>query len=113
MTYSKVIKPWGWYQVLSQGADYVTKELYVNPSQKFSLQKHFKREEHWHILEGSGILTLGDSKKLVSPGDHIFVPLEKVHRLEAGSNGLLFFEIQRGDCDEDDILRLEDDYNRS
>lgn len=110
--FEKVEKPWGWYQVLSQGPDYVTKELFIKPSQKFSLQKHFKREEHWHILEGSGILTLGDTKQIVSPGDHIFVPLEKVHRLEASSSGLLFFELQRGDCDEDDILRLEDDYDR-
>ena len=113
MTYSKVDKPWGWYRVLTEGPDYVTKELFVKPNQKFSLQKHFKREEHWHILDGSGILTIGDTQKIVSPGDYIFIPLGEVHRLEANSLGLLFFELQRGYCDEDDILRLEDDYNRS
>ena len=25
----RVEKPWGWYQVLTEGPDYVTKELFV------------------------------------------------------------------------------------
>ena len=111
--FEKVEKPWGWYQVLSVGDNYVTKELYIYPNQKFSLQKHFKREEHWHILEGYGYLTLNDTKKIVSENDHIFVGIEDTHRLEAGPRGLFFFELQQGYCDEDDILRIEDDYNRS
>ena len=110
---NRVEKPWGWYRVLTEGPDYVTKELFVKPNQKFSLQKHFKREEHWHILDGSGILTLGETKKLVSPGEHIFVPVEEIHRLEGGPLGLLFFELQRGYCDEEDIFRIEDDYDRN
>ena len=34
------------------------------------------------------------------------------HRATAGSNGLVFIETQTGDCREEDIIRLEDDYGR-
>ena len=34
------------------------------------------------------------------------------HRMSAGKKGLTVIEIQRGKCVEDDIVRLEDDYNR-
>ena len=32
--------------------------------------------------------------------------------MAAGKKGLTIIEIQRGKCVEDDIVRLEDDYNR-
>ena len=34
------------------------------------------------------------------------------HRATAGPNGLVFIETQIGDCREEDIVRLEDDYGR-
>ena len=108
----KVNKPWGWYKVLTKGKSYTTKELYINPGQRFSLQKHFKREEHWHILEGYGFLDHNGNTKIVSQNDYVFIGIQDIHRLEAGPEGLLFFELQSGICDEDDILRLEDDYHR-
>ena len=109
----KVSKPWGWYKVLSEGSDYVTKELMIYPTKRFSLQTHSQREEHWHVLAGSGILTLGDTQKIVYPNDNVFIPIGEKHRLEAGSNGILIFEIQRGVCREDDIYRFEDDFDRA
>ena len=37
---------------------------------------------------------------------------EVIHRLQAGKDGVTFIEVQKGECDEDDIIRLQDDYNR-
>ena len=34
------------------------------------------------------------------------------HRITAGKKGITIIEVQRGDCKEDDIVRLQDDYNR-
>jgi len=36
----------------------------------------------------------------------------QVHRATAGADGLVFIETQTGDCREDDIVRLQDDYGR-
>ena len=34
--------------------------------------------------------------------------------MKAGPDGILFYEVQMGDkCDEDDIVRIEDDYGRT
>ena len=32
--------------------------------------------------------------------------------LEAHADGITILEVQRGECSEDDIIRLEDDYDR-
>ena len=108
----EVIKPWGKYIDLERGDNLVIKRIVINPFQKFSLQKHFKRKEFWYIISGIGRITLGDKLHTVGPGDTFSIGVEQVHRLEAYSEGIVFVEVQQGDCTEDDILRLEDDYNR-
>ena len=50
-------------------------------------------------------------------GDRFHIPANFVHRATAGPDGLTFIEVQRGVgiqpiCDEDDIVRLEDNYGR-
>ena len=49
----------------------------------------------------------------MGPGDSYQIKKEDVHRLEGYSDGVTFVEIQTGECREDDILRIEDDYGRS
>ena len=83
-----VKKPWGTYEVLLDEPNYKVKRIVVHPYERFSLQYHKHREEHWVILP------------------------KELHRATAGSNGLVFIETQTGDCREEDIVRLEDDYGR-
>lgn len=106
-------KPWGWYKDLKRTPNIVVKEIYIKPFSKFSLQKHFNREECWYVVSGYGKLILGSRSYTVGPGDSHIVEKEVVHRLEAYADGLIFIEVQRGDCTEDDIVRLDDDYGRS
>lgn len=108
----EVIKPWGKYIDLERSDSLVIKEITINPFQKFSLQKHFKRKEFWYIISGIGKITLGNKMYTVGPGESFSIEIEQVHRLEAYGEGVVFMEVQQGDCSEDDILRLEDDYNR-
>ena len=105
-------KPWGWFTTISQGDDYKVKEIFVNPGSRFSLQYHNHREEHWTIVEGSGIITLDGDEMEVKPGDHFYIPVKGIHRLKGDGNGVRFIEVQRGKCLPDDIVRLEDDYGR-
>ena len=107
-----VQKPWGWYTDLERDYNLVIKKLYINPLSRFSLQKHFKRDEFWYIVSGTGTITIDNLIQKVGPGDSFRIGRGSVHRLESDAEVLTFVEVQRGECAEDDIVRLEDDYNR-
>ena len=47
----KVKKPWGAYEVLLDEPNYKVKRIVVHPYERFSLQYHKHREEHWVIVE--------------------------------------------------------------
>ena len=105
-------KPWGWYLTLEENADHKIKKIYVKPNHRFSLQYHNNREEHWTILDGTGQITQGDEETIIKSGESAYIPKKGIHRLTGGENGITFIEVQRGNCEEKDIIRLEDDYGR-
>ena len=107
-------RPWGSYETLVISENYQVKKIIVKPGQKLSFQKHFKRSEHWIIIEGTPIVTLGDNKKEFMKNDHIFIPKEYFHRIEnQNSHDVVFIEVQHGEyLGEDDIVRIDDIYGR-
>lgn len=105
-------RPWGKFTILQEGNQYKVKCIEVNPNQSLSLQYHNDRFEDWVIVEGSGVIQNKSEIKTCSIGDRIHIEPKSVHRASAGENGLKFIEIQRGSCDENDIVRLEDTYGR-
>jgi len=91
------------------------KKITVLPNQRLSLQKHFKRSEHWYILSGDAfILKNGDALSLKS-GESVNIAYEEWHRIaNYGKENLVFIEIQTGEYfGEDDIERKADDYGRA
>ena len=105
-------KPWGTIEILLNDLYYKVIRIIVYPNQRFSLQYHKLREEHWTIIGGSGEMVIGDNTMPVETGFYLFVPKETIHRATAGEEGLVFIETQVGVCFEDDIHRIEDDYGR-
>ncbi len=107
-------KPWGGFLVLEDRPTHKVKRIWVHPGQRLSYQKHFKRAEHWVILEGRAMVTLDGKEIILRQGESVDIPLEAAHRIEnIGVTQLTFIEVQRGDYfGEDDIVRLEDDYGR-
>lgn len=105
-------KPWGTYEVLLEEINYKVKRIYLKPNQSFSLQYHNQRWEDWIIVEGSGIIQINNELKKCVIGDRFNIPPKNIHRSTAGTEGLTFIEVQRGYCDENDIVRLEDNYGR-
>jgi mannose-6-phosphate isomerase len=107
-------RPWGTYQTLAQDDGYQTKIITVNPQGRLSLQKHFKRSEHWVVVAGNPTITVGDTIKEYQSGQYIFIPLEALHRLENFTEKpAKIIEIQIGSyLGEDDIVRVEDIYQR-
>lgn len=109
------VRPWGAFYVLVDQDNTKVKRLVVNPGQRLSLQSHKHRDEHWVIVAGVGEVTLDDETIRVEYGRHIFVKRGTRHRIACtGESPLEFIEVQTGDAfPEDDIVRFEDDYNRS
>jgi len=119
MKNTRIIKPWGWYETINEGHEYLVKIIFVAPNQQFSLQYHKHREELWSVLEGSGTAIVETPSELkinsvaVTIGSTVTIPKLSIHRMKAGPQGVKFLEIQRGHIlSEDDIVRLEDDYDR-
>mgnify|MGYP001453239270 CR=1 FL=1 len=108
-------RPWGFYKSLFVSEFTQTKVITVFPGQQLSLQKHKRREEHWTVAKGEGIMTLNDTEFPVKKGDNITIAKGDIHRIKNthDAKNLVFVEVQLGDYfGEDDIVRLEDIYGR-
>jgi len=93
---------------------YKVKVITVNIGQKLSLQSHNHRSEHWVIVKGKGKVQLGNDFYILEKNQHIYIPINELHRIEnVGDEILEFTETQIGDyLGEDDIIRYKDDYGR-
>jgi len=111
----KVYRPWGYYDSIDAGQGFQVKRIFVNPGAKLSLQKHKKRAEHWVIVKGTAVITCGKKVFQLSKNQSTYIPKGEIHRLENHkTTPLEIIEIQTGDyLGEDDIIRLEDDYERN
>jgi glycosyltransferase involved in cell wall biosynthesis len=107
-------RPWGHYENLLERNDHKIKELVVNPGERLSLQKHQRRAEHWIVVSGEALVTVGENQIPLKPGQSVDIPKGAVHRImNPGEIPLVIVEVQMGDYfGEDDIIRLEDDYDR-
>ncbi len=109
-------RPWGSFTVLDVDTDYKVKRLEVLPKMRLSYQKHERRSEHWFIVRGKAKVTLNGVEKLVKTGESIDIPAGTAHQIENPDSKeiLVFIETQTGDYfEEDDIVRLEDDFGRA
>ena len=106
-------RPWGNYVILTSLEYCKVKHITINPGSQISVQYHNKRAEVWTIVSGTGQVLLGDQWEVVSPGITITIPQGTIHSVKALDEPLVFIEVQTGTYfGEDDIIRLEDKYNR-
>ena len=111
-----VARPWGTYQVLHQEDGCQVKKIVVHPGQRLSLQYHHHRSEHWIVMAGPALITVDEREMEVEAGGHVFIPKTARHRLANRNQQqpVIIIEVQQGDyLGEDDIVRLDDDYQRS
>jgi mannose-6-phosphate isomerase len=107
-------RPWGSYQTLALSPGYQVKVIIVQPNGRLSLQKHFKRAEHWVIVSGSPTVTVGEKTAVYRVNQSVYIPQESKHRIENLTHEVCtLIEVQIGDyLGEDDIVRFEDIYGR-
>ena len=133
-------RPWGGFLLIdeSQSQDFIhtfiskenlkiegrlsPKILIVNPDSRLSWQFHYRRKEIWRVYKNSvGIVRSRDNNQnemeILKEGDTITFQIEERHRLVGLSNFGVVAEIWihtdlKNPSDEQDIVRLEDDYSR-
>lgn len=60
-------RPWGTWEVLDAGDGFCVKRICVTPGNILSLQSHNFRDEHWIIIKGEAVVTLGEDKLFKKP----------------------------------------------
>lgn len=109
-----VHRPWGTYTVLEDSPNYKIKRIVVKPKKRLSLQKHFHRNEHWIVVSGTAVVKVGDKEMTLRANESTYIHAGELHRLEnQGNIDLVLIEVQVGEyLGEDDIVRIEDDFER-
>ena len=112
---SIVKKPWGSFEILKSGKNFLIKKIYVKPGGVLSLQSHVYRSEHWIVVEGNVEVTINNKTTNLKENESIFIPKGATHRMSNKTDlDLVIIEIWYGDkLDENDINRYEDIYNRT
>ncbi len=107
-------RPWGHWIVLDVGERHTVKRITVKQGARLSLQYHQGRDDIWTCVEGRGIAAVGDNEVRLSPLESVHVPKLMKHRIVNDDvKDLVIIETQLGDLlDEDDIVRIEDDFGR-
>ena len=107
-------RPWGHYTNVLERDQHKVKELVVSPGKRLSLQRHERRAEHWTVVAGEALVTVGEAETTLRRGDSVDIPVGAAHRvMNPGHDPLIIIETQTGDYfGEDDIVRLADDYGR-
>lgn len=108
-------RPWGSFTTHLTGKGYKVKTLTINPGQRLSLQKHEHRNETWVVASGTAMVELDYEPFTVNAEEVVIIPKGSVHRIACkGDEPCVILELQAGEmCDENDIIRLEDDYARN
>jgi mannose-6-phosphate isomerase len=105
-------RPWGSFEKFNENEQCTVKLLHIKPGSRLSLQYHHKRKEFWKIVKGSATDQLKKKHSTLEEGDDIIIPSGAKHRIQANNSGCTVLEISYGSFDENDIVRIEDDYER-
>ena len=108
----KTVRNWGWYRVLDDKPGVKAKELVIEPGQSLSNQRHFKRSEHWYVLQGEVSIDIQDESSAVqtiklTQHQHYVIPQTVWHKAQnLTKEHTHILEVQYGEeCIEDDIER--------
>ena len=133
-------RPWGGFLLIDESQSkefiykFISKEdlkirnkvspkiLIVNPNSRLSWQYHLRRKEIWRVFENDiGVIrsidNIENEMKIFNEGDIIEFQKEERHRRIGLSDVGIIAEIwihtdSANPSDEDDIVRLQDDYSR-
>lgn len=109
-------KPWGKEEILETNANYMVKRLFIKAGNRCSLQYHEYKRETIIVVSGTLLITRNfegaDSTWediVLYPGDFYTIPVGRTHRMEGVTNAIY---IEASTPEQDDVMRVSDDYGR-
>jgi mannose-6-phosphate isomerase len=105
-------RPWGRFEKFHENKSCTVKLIYVNTNSRLSLQYHKKRSELWKVIKGTAMVEIEGKTRTLEAGETITIPRRAKHRVLALESECTILEIAYGRFDENDIVRLDDDYKR-
>ena len=106
-------RPWGKFEKFHENKPCTVKLIYINANSRLSLQYHKKRSEFWKVIKGTAMVELDGKTIILREGETITIPRQAKHRIGTLESECIILEIAYGRFDENDIVRLEDDYQRA
>ena len=117
----KVNKPWGYEIRWAINDKYLGKILHINAGHRLSKQYHKYKDETIYVLNGSLLLEIGPHHEVAKVEDPLKEVLREgsnrrirpgiIHRYCADVGDVTLIEVSTPEID--DVVRLEDDYDRS
>jgi mannose-6-phosphate isomerase-like protein (cupin superfamily) len=83
-------------------------EARVPAGAKTIAHRHAKTEEIYYVVEGEGLMRLGDEVRRVGPGDAIAIPPGTLHQISNAGPSVLKFLCCCAPCYEDSDTELAD-----
>lgn len=108
-------RPWGFYKELDIDTNFKVKYLEIFPGESTSLQYHKYRNEFLYVVEGEVEIIMDDEPIIFGVRDHTYIPNKMPHRITNNTNSpakVIEISTGPGPFSEEDIVRLEDNYNR-
>jgi len=114
MLFTKVVKPWGYEELIECNDKYVVKKLFMKQGNACSIQYHELKTETIVVFYGKLKIYTGESLESMTVkeyicGDSITIKPYTVHRMEAVEDSLY---IESSTNELWDVIRLKDNYNR-
>ena len=115
MSSRRVEKPWGHEIIWAENEKYLGKILFIKEGHNLSRQYHEKKDECILILEGRLLMEIGDGDDVLQytlgEGKSERILPNTIHRFCAAcGTDVKLIEVSTPEID--DVVRLEDDYNR-
>jgi len=101
-------RPWGHYTALQDGYRYKMRSMTVKAGQKLGNHRHFHRNEHWVVVNGTAEVEVGTETRVICENQSMYIPAGMFHRIgNPGRVPLVMIEVQSGAyLEEDDIERM-------
>lgn len=108
-------KPWGQEEIIEVNKKYCLKKLTMYKGHRCSMQYHREKTETIFVLSGSLLIYLGSSLDSIEvkeylPGNSVTIHPGQIHRME-GKELSVYLEASTSELD--DVVRLQDDYQRA
>jgi mannose-6-phosphate isomerase-like protein (cupin superfamily) len=103
-------RPWGVFDLFVANHHCTVKIITIRPGHRMSLQRHLRRDEAWHVIDGRLNVLHGTKEWTAETGDAVWIPRGTAYRMgNSGPTPTRVLEIASGALDEDDIEVLDDD----